>query len=276
VYGRAVSALWLEVVAGPAAGTHLGVDEPLVIGRDATGEGTLGADTQLSRRHARVSVFQQDRLLIEDLGSTNGTFVNGGQIGDPTVLTAGDRVQLGDTTLRVTHAKGEPAPDLALGGVHAVPTDLLGVLVSRAPVRREWVIRGALNALVMILATNFIIRTVAIEYLDVPSDIPLFKPHVLLIVSVMPVIGSSFGFYHNFGRPTGHSPLRYLVPGFCITAAICTIELIALPSDAGVAEYVTSIMITLAAPLILIPTLLGLRVRASLESERRFRPDSSR
>jgi len=266
-----VSDLWLEVVAGPAAGTRLSVGEPLEIGREATGQGSLGADPQLSGRHARLTTFEGDRLLVEDVGSTNGTFVNGGQIGGPTVLSAGDTVQLGDTTLRVVRRAAEQAPDLALGGVHEVPTDLFGVLVSRAPVRKEWVIRGALTALAVILATNFIIRTVAIEYLGVDSDLPVFKPHVLFFVSVMPVVGSSTGFYHNFGRPANHSPLRYLVPGFVITFVICTIELIALPSDAGVTEYIVAIVITLVAPLVLTPTLLSLRVRASLEAEARFR-----
>jgi pSer/pThr/pTyr-binding forkhead associated (FHA) protein len=265
-----MTGLRLEVVAGPAAGTRLEVEEPLVIGREGEGDGTLGADPQLSRQHARVSVFQDDRILVEDLGSTNGTFVNGEQIDKPTVLSAGDTVQFGDTTLLVSGSQAEPGPDLALGGVHAVPTDLFGVLVSRAPVKREWIIRGALTALPIILATNFIIRAVALEYLDVPHDVPLLKPHVLLFVSVMPVIGSSFGFYKNFGRPANHSPLRYLVPGFVVTAVICSIELSALPADAGVRGYLVAMLITLVAPSVLIPTLLGLRVRASLEAETRF------
>jgi hypothetical protein len=265
-----VTGLSLEVIAGPAIGTRLSVSEPLVIGSEGAGEGTLGADSQLSRRHARVSVFQEDRLLLEDLGSANGTFVNGAPIESPTVLSAGDTVALGDTTLRVVGA-AESAPDLAVGGVHTVPTDLFGVLVSRAPVRREWIIRGALTALPIILATNFIIRTVAIEYFGVSSDLALFKPHVLIFISVMPVIGNSFGFYENFGRPANHSPLRYMIPGFFITAAICTTELITLPADAGVAEYLTAILITLVAPSVLIPILLGLRVRASLATEARLR-----
>jgi pSer/pThr/pTyr-binding forkhead associated (FHA) protein len=266
-----VSDLRLEVVAGPAAGARLSVDEPLDIGREAAGDGTLGADPQLSRQHARVSPFEGDRLLIEDLGSTNGTFVNGGQIGGPTVLGAGDTVNVGDTTLRVVASTERIAPDLALGGVHAVPTDLFGVLVSRAPVRREWVIRAALTALPIVLAVNFIIRTVAIEYFDVDSDIAVFKPHVLIIVSVMPVIGSSFGFYENFGRPSSHSPLRYLIPGFSITALITTIELVTLPADAGVPEFLATIAIALVAPSIVSPTMLGLRVRASLATEARLR-----
>jgi FHA domain len=262
--------VYLEVVEGPAAGGRLRVDEPLELGREAAGPGALGDDSQLSRRHARVSI-DGGRLLIEDMGSTNGTFVNGDQIRGPTALSPGDTVQLGDSTLRLVRAEAGPAPDLAMGGVHAVPRDLFDVLVSRAPVRKEWIVRGALTALAIILAINFIIRTVAIEYLDVSSDLALFKPHVLLFVSVMPVIGNSLGFYENFGRPANHSPLRYLLPGFVITAGICTAELIALPADAGALEYVIAVVITLAAPLVLVPILLGLRVRAYLEAEARFK-----
>ena len=273
--------LWFEIVEGPAAGGRLHVDAPLELGREAKGQGALGDDSQLSRRHARVSSIDGQRVLIEDLGSTNGTVVNGDRIRGPTELRAGDTVQVGDSTMRLVRAETAPAPegpapDLAMGGVHAVPRDLFDVLVTRAPVRREWIVRGALTALAIILAINFIIRTVAIEYLDVPSDLALFKPHVLLFVSVMPVIGNSLGFYENFGRPANHSPLRYLLPGFVITAGICTAELIALPADAGALEYVIAVVITLVAPLVLVPTLLGLRVRAYLEAEARYRPTSSR
>jgi hypothetical protein len=289
--------LWFEIVGGPAAGGRLLVDEPLELGREAAGPGALGDDSQLSRRHARLVSVDGERVVIEDLGSTNGTFVNGDQIRGPTELSAGDTVQVGDSTLRLVRAEpepapaepqpapaeaepapaearpatAEPAPDLAMGGVHTVPRDLFDVLVSRAPVRREWIVRGALTALAIILAINFIIRTVAIEYLDVSSDLALFKPHVLLFVSVMPVIGNSLGFYENFGRPANHSPIRYLLPGFVITAGICLAELIALPADADALEYVIAVVITLVAPLVLVPTLLGLRVRAYLEAEARYR-----
>ena len=48
-----------------------------MIGRAASGEGRLGDDAELSRRHARVARDADGRLTIEDLGSANGTFVNG-------------------------------------------------------------------------------------------------------------------------------------------------------------------------------------------------------
>jgi len=94
--------LVLKVVAGRASGMVLEVgDEPLVLGRDAPGDARLGGDPELSRQHLRVSRFDGDRLLVEDLKSTNGTFVNGGEVAGPTVVGAEDAIWLGTTTLLV-------------------------------------------------------------------------------------------------------------------------------------------------------------------------------
>ena len=61
-------------------------------------------DTSVSRRHAQLSV-QDDNLTIEDLGSANGTMVNGRLISEPTHLRDGDEVTLGETilTVQMTH-----------------------------------------------------------------------------------------------------------------------------------------------------------------------------
>ena len=67
-----------------------------------SGEGRLSDDLKLSRRHARVARDAGGRLTIEDLGSANGTFVNGERIGGRQALAVGDSVQLGSTTLEVT------------------------------------------------------------------------------------------------------------------------------------------------------------------------------
>ena len=73
------------------------------------GEATLGRgqgcqvqlnDPMVSQLHARL--FRSDRgLNIEDLGSTNGTFVNGRKAGGPTRLKKGDRVRVGPIELEV-------------------------------------------------------------------------------------------------------------------------------------------------------------------------------
>jgi RND superfamily putative drug exporter len=77
--------------------------EPLTIGRDSGQDGVsgaLGQDPELSRRHA--SVWDAGGApMIEDLGSSNGTFVNDRRIDGPTPLHPGDTVKIGDTTLTV-------------------------------------------------------------------------------------------------------------------------------------------------------------------------------
>src|ERR687896_1798211 len=104
--------LSLEVIEGRAAGAIVEIrGRPLEIGRAADLEGRLGDDPELSRRHARVSRFEGGGLMIEDLGSTNGTFVNGERISGPTLLEAGQTVKLGDTTLRVVGGRPAAPPE---------------------------------------------------------------------------------------------------------------------------------------------------------------------
>jgi serine/threonine protein kinase len=92
----------LRVTEGPAAGSVMTVaDDELLIGRQAPGPGKLGNDIEISRRHARVMRESNGQFLIEDLGSTNGTYVNGERILGAQVLKAGDTVEMGDTKLTV-------------------------------------------------------------------------------------------------------------------------------------------------------------------------------
>ena len=101
----------LEVVSGPAAGVRLAVsEEPVVIGREGEGDARLGDDHELSRRHARVYA-SGGRIAIDDLGSLNGTYVNGRRIDEPTELEPGDKLWLGNTTLMVTTGD-HPAPSV--------------------------------------------------------------------------------------------------------------------------------------------------------------------
>ena len=93
--------LRLEIVSGSAAGTVIEVEDELVIGRQAAGVGTLGNDIEISRQHARIASDADGRYLIEDLGSTNGTYVNGRAVDSPAMLAAGDRIEMGTSALVV-------------------------------------------------------------------------------------------------------------------------------------------------------------------------------
>ena len=91
----------LRVVDGPSAGLELLVDGELTIGRTEAGPGNLGNDPEISRQHARLRRLDSGEILVEDLGSTNGTFVNGARIDAPSVLGPGDTIKLGQTTLQL-------------------------------------------------------------------------------------------------------------------------------------------------------------------------------
>ena len=90
-----MSGFVLEIVEGPGAGRQVPLDRPVEIGR--SDEVGLSLDDRLvSRRHARVTPAPGG-AVVEDLGSTNGTFVNDNGIHGPTVLTAGDQIGVGVT-----------------------------------------------------------------------------------------------------------------------------------------------------------------------------------
>jgi hypothetical protein len=92
----------LDVVDGSAAGVRLEIpNSGLLVGRSARPPGHLGGDPALSRQHARFTPSPDGALLVEDLGSTNGTRVNGTTIRGPFVAHSGDVVQVGETTLRI-------------------------------------------------------------------------------------------------------------------------------------------------------------------------------
>ncbi|HJL18328.1 MAG TPA: GGDEF domain-containing protein [Sandaracinaceae bacterium LLY-WYZ-13_1] len=92
----------LTMLSGPHPGAIHSVDgDVLVLGRDRSLPARID-DRGISRRHARV-IRIAGVFYVEDLGSTNGTRVNGERVSQPRPLRDGDRIQLGASTLlRVT------------------------------------------------------------------------------------------------------------------------------------------------------------------------------
>lgn len=81
--------------SGPTPGVTFPLDgDSLTIGRDSTNAVAIN-DAEISRKHARL-MFQGGKYVLEDLGSTNGTFVNGQRLAGPVVLKPGDVVSLGE------------------------------------------------------------------------------------------------------------------------------------------------------------------------------------
>jgi predicted component of type VI protein secretion system len=92
----------LVVLRSPARAEgerHLLNSAPLTIGRSAENDVPLDADEFASSRHARVEP-RRDGVWLEDIGSTNGTYLNGTQLTRPRRLAPGDVIRVGETDLR--------------------------------------------------------------------------------------------------------------------------------------------------------------------------------
>jgi pSer/pThr/pTyr-binding forkhead associated (FHA) protein len=81
-------------------GAEFALGSEVTVGRAGGCAVLLADDTFVSQLHARV--FRHDRdLFVEDLGSTNGTFLNGKKVSSPVSVRKGDRIQFGRTTMEV-------------------------------------------------------------------------------------------------------------------------------------------------------------------------------
>jgi hypothetical protein len=90
------------VLAGPGlrAGSTIEVARRSVVGRDRDSDVHLDGDEFASAHHARIDP-RPDGVWVSDLGSTNGTFVNGDRITAERLLEPGDVVRVGETELRL-------------------------------------------------------------------------------------------------------------------------------------------------------------------------------
>jgi hypothetical protein len=149
-----------ERVAGQEPGSAHDVGEGLVIGR-AKGVSIRLTDPLVSGRHARVAVDGED-VALEDLGSTNGTFLNGAQLSAPAILSNGDRVRVGESefVFESVPAAPPPVPNEATPEVGVVPTPDAGA--ENAPPDDAGEVAGS-SAAIPLLATPVPERTIELE-----------------------------------------------------------------------------------------------------------------
>jgi pSer/pThr/pTyr-binding forkhead associated (FHA) protein len=81
-------------------GRTIEVTAPTVVGRDATSGIRLERDEFVSAKHARIEP-RPEGAMVDDLGSTNGTFVNGTKLKRAKVAKVGDVIKIGATELQV-------------------------------------------------------------------------------------------------------------------------------------------------------------------------------
>jgi hypothetical protein len=107
--GHVEQSQWVLVaVDGPDAGKRFPLGAQARLGRSSDNDVHL-ADPQASRQHATIQRLGGD-WVINDLGSSNGTFVGGTRIAGPTRLREGEIVRIGNTTLRLMISAAAPEP----------------------------------------------------------------------------------------------------------------------------------------------------------------------
>ena len=97
---------FLIVRSGPRSGERIELIDELVVGRE-NADLTVH-DEEVSRRHLAVRPHE-DGVELEDLGSTNGTFVDGARLSAVVVVSTGARVTLGETELEIEIEVPEPS-----------------------------------------------------------------------------------------------------------------------------------------------------------------------
>lgn len=143
----------LVVTEGPAAGQRFELDSEVVLGREGV-SATIADDSELSRRHAVVRPAAGG-FEVEDLGSRNGTFVNGQKIEGPTRLSGSDSIKIGQTVLalegvaRAAETAVSRTPVAAAAPSGAAPSEPFGALAAPAAVHRRGIASRQLGAMLI-------------------------------------------------------------------------------------------------------------------------------
>lgn len=134
---------FIEGVAGPALGGRRLISEfGMTVGRAPPADLIL-SDSEVSRSHCRL-MLEGERLLIADLGSTNGVFVNGGRITEPTPIPVGAVFRIGRSTFQhgcLTDGQlaRADALDKDLEDAKAYVQALLPPPLREGPIRADWI-----------------------------------------------------------------------------------------------------------------------------------------
>src|SRR3954451_25215732 len=110
----------LQISSGGNAGQTVEVTgSEFTIGREA-GNSLVLNDGKASRRHAALKLLPDGRATLYDMGSSNGTFVNGQRV-QSTVLSGGEQIQIGDSVMSAVVESTAPAGAGGATSLGAVP-----------------------------------------------------------------------------------------------------------------------------------------------------------
>jgi sigma-B regulation protein RsbU (phosphoserine phosphatase) len=164
--------LFLNVRVPGEPARRIKLDRPvLTLGRSSTNDVPL-SDRTLSRVHARIEgVLQGGPIRLVDLGSRNGTSLNGERITVPAPLTAGDRIQLGETLVEVVEESTTRVVIEALGDESTKRTTFLQSSKDLVrPHKQAWDSKVGAEELARVNASLRMLNEISVDLL---GDIPL-------------------------------------------------------------------------------------------------------
>ena len=169
--------MWLTIRTGNQAGRVFALTgERFVVGRTDDCQLILD-DLQVSRQHCAFNPLPDGRAFLEDLGSTNGTFVNGQRVSAPILLHGNEQIRLGDVTMVTALAEPRQSPTTAMPVPGAV-ADPAGTRAVPSPSVERRAIRRGLRAATVLAVVATLVATVvgAVVVVDLVRDDPLPRP----------------------------------------------------------------------------------------------------
>ncbi|HEC23131.1 MAG TPA: FHA domain-containing protein [Chloroflexi bacterium] len=159
--------------------------DTVTLGRDITNDIVIN-DPEVSRHHARLLRMASGGYSIEDLRSTNGTFVNRQRITGPHQLSNGDLIGLGETVTLAYEAVGvgEAAATMVGGGgapyaqrpPGGVPAQPISAPIADEgdyrPDRNRWIVIGCAS-LTVLFCFALLAGVIIIDYFNLYCDLPL-------------------------------------------------------------------------------------------------------
>jgi hypothetical protein len=184
-------AMRLIFTSGSREGEAVDVDGARVmIGRVSDNDLQLEGE-KVSRHHAVIERDHSGRLVLSDLNSRNGTYVNGVRLSEPRVLTGGERLRLGDEQFLV-ETDSAPAAGPAPASPSVPPAPPPAPLrrrpnpLARVGKRRAIVAAGALVLLIALAVAQFVLPGVAEDSLR--SDLSRYGPVGRVNVESFPAV----------------------------------------------------------------------------------------
>ena len=112
------------------------VKSEIIIGRDDSADVTIPASA-VSRRHAKL-MLEGGNYMLEDLGSSNGTFLNGEKLTERRPLKSGDKIRLGQIINLVYHAPAtEPDKTAVRSAPAARPSHVMQTMLGEEPILQD-------------------------------------------------------------------------------------------------------------------------------------------